>query len=119
DEHRWQARERAVERFSCVVLLKGDGTLVGAPGEGPLVDGGHPSLATAGTGDVLTGIVGAFLAKGMEPRLATAAAATAHTWAAIEAPVDVGLVASDRLDSLLRALRWGSAPRVRSTPWRL
>ena len=92
-------------RFGCVVVLKGTGTLVAAPGKGVLVGGGHPSLATAGTGDVLTGIVGAFLAKGMEPRLAAAAAVTAHTWAAIEAPFDVGLVASDLLDSLPQALR--------------
>ena len=41
-----------------------------------------PSLATAGTGDVLTGIVAAFLAKGLEPRFAAAAAATAHGLAA-------------------------------------
>jgi ADP-dependent NAD(P)H-hydrate dehydratase / NAD(P)H-hydrate epimerase len=100
DEHRLQALERAVERFSCVVLLKGDGTLVGAPAEGPLVCGGFPTLATAGTGDVLTGIVGSFLAKGMDARLATAAAATAHTWAAIEAPQKAGLIASDLLDAL-------------------
>ena len=61
-------------------------------------------MASGGTGDVLTGIVGAFLAKGMEPRLATAAAATAHHWAAIEAPHDAGLIASDLLDSLPKAL---------------
>ena len=44
-------------------------TLVAAPGEGVLVVGsGTPALATAGTGDVLTGIVAAFLAKGMDAR---------------------------------------------------
>ena len=73
DAHRLQAVRRAVERFHCVVLLKGTGTVIAAPGSGSLVNGGHPSLATAGTGDVLTGIVAAFLAKGMEPRVATAA----------------------------------------------
>jgi ADP-dependent NAD(P)H-hydrate dehydratase / NAD(P)H-hydrate epimerase len=100
DAHRLQAIRRAVERFRCVVLLKGSGTLISAPGAGVLVDGGHPSLATAGTGDVLTGIVAAFLAKGMEPRIATAAAATAHNWAAIEASCDAGMIASDLLDAL-------------------
>src|SRR5919109_771362 len=58
--HRLQALSRAVDRFGCVVLLKGTGTLIGASGKRVLVDGGHSSLATAGTGDVLTGIVGAF-----------------------------------------------------------
>jgi NAD(P)H-hydrate epimerase len=95
-----EALRRAVDRFRCVVLLKGAGTLIAGPGTGALVDGGHPSLATAGTGDVLTGIVAAFLAKGMEPRLAAAAAATAHHWAAIEASRDMGMIASDLLDAL-------------------
>jgi NAD(P)H-hydrate epimerase len=104
DAHRLEAARRAVDRFACVVLLKGSGTLIAAPGKGVLVDGGHPSLATAGTGDVLTGVVGAFLAKGMEPRLATAAAATAHHWAAIEASRDAGLIARDLLESLPQAL---------------
>jgi len=104
DAHRLEAVQRAVERFDCIVLLKGTGTLIAVEGAGVLVDGGHPSLATAGTGDVLTGVIGAFLAKGMEPRIATAAAATAHHWAAIEASLDAGMVASDLLDALPRAL---------------
>jgi hydroxyethylthiazole kinase-like uncharacterized protein yjeF len=104
DAHRVEAVRRTVERFDCVVLLKGTGSLIAAPGKGVLVDGGHPSLATAGTGDVLTGIVAAFLAKGMDPRLATAAAATAHHWAAIAASYDAGLIASDLLDALPQVL---------------
>jgi NAD(P)H-hydrate epimerase len=104
DAHRTAAVGSAVERFGCVVLLKGAGTLIAAPGTGVLVDGGHPILATAGTGDVLTGIVAAFLAKGMDPRLATAAAATAHHWAAIEVSLDAGLIASDLLDALPKVL---------------
>jgi hydroxyethylthiazole kinase-like uncharacterized protein yjeF len=100
DAHRLEALERAVKRFECVVVLKGAGTLVGAPGEGVLVAGGFPTLATAGTGDVLTGIIAAFLAKGVDPRLAAAAAVTAHTHAAIGAPQKPGLIASDLLDVL-------------------
>jgi ADP-dependent NAD(P)H-hydrate dehydratase / NAD(P)H-hydrate epimerase len=100
DAHRLAALEQAVERFGCVVVLKGAGTLVGAPGQGVLVAGGFPSLATAGTGDVLTGIVAAFLSKGMEPRLAAAAAVRAHTDAAVAARQKPGLIASDLLDVL-------------------
>jgi ADP-dependent NAD(P)H-hydrate dehydratase / NAD(P)H-hydrate epimerase len=100
EAHRLEALRRAVERFRCVVLLKGEGTLVGAPGTGALVSGGFPSLATAGTGDVLTGVVASFLAKGMDARLATAAAARAHTQAAVTAPHKAGLVASDLLETL-------------------
>ncbi len=79
--------------------------LVGAPGEGVLVcSTGRPSLATAGTGDVLTGIIGAFLAKGLEPRLAAAAGATALGQASIETAQQAGLVASDLLSALPRTL---------------
>jgi NAD(P)H-hydrate epimerase len=101
DAHRLEAARRAVERFQCVVLLKGEGTIVAAPGAEPtLVCPGSPSLATAGTGDVLTGIIGSFLAKGMPPRLAAAAGATAHTAAAEAAPHQAGLVASDVVANL-------------------
>ena len=104
DAHRLEALARAVDRFDCVVLLKGYGTLVGSPGNGALVCAGHPSLATAGTGDVLTGIVGSFLAKGMAARLAAAAAATAHTLAARESEQKAGLVAGDVVETLPRVL---------------
>ena len=64
----------------------------------------QPSLATAGSGDVLTGIVAAFLAKGLEPQLAAAAAAVAHGLASRLAEPQLGLVASDLLPALQRAL---------------
>ena len=103
--HRLAALERAVDRFGCVVLLKGADTLVGAPGEGVLVHvSKEPGLATAGTGDVLTGIVAAFLAKGVDARFAAAAAAAAHARAAQRASQQAGLVASDVISLLPRAL---------------
>lgn len=103
--HRLEAARRAAERFHAVILLKGADTLVAAPGEGVLVvDLGPPALATAGTGDVLTGIVAAFLAKGLAPRLAAAAAAAAHGLAANLVPEQAGLVASDVVAALPLAL---------------
>jgi NAD(P)H-hydrate epimerase len=106
--HRLASVREAAERFGCVVVLKGPDTLVAAPGGGVLVSAlGLSSLATAGTGDVLTGIVAAFLAKGMEPQLAAAAAAAAQQRASVEAPQRAGLVAGDLIDALPRAL--GSA----------
>ena len=105
DAHRLAAARRAAERFGCVVLLKGADTLIAAAGDGVLVSAhGLPSLATAGTGDVLTGIVAAFLAKGMEPRLAAAAAAYAHGAASRAAVQRAGLIASDLIDALPRIL---------------
>jgi NAD(P)H-hydrate epimerase len=104
--HRLASVREAAERFGCVVLLKGPDTLVAAPGRGVLVSAsGLPSLATAGTGDVLTGIVAAFLAKGMEPQRAAVAAAVAQQRASVVAPQRAGLVAGDLLDALPRVLR--------------
>jgi len=105
EAHRLDAVRRAASRFGCVVLLKGADTLVAAPREGVLVAGyGEPSLATAGTGDVLTGVAAAFLAKGMEPRIAAAVAAVAHGVASRLVPNQAGLVASDLLPALQRAI---------------
>ncbi len=105
DAHRLEAVRRATEKYNCIVLLKGADTLVAAPGEGVLVSAaGTPALATAGTGDVLTGVVAAFLAKGMDARLAAAAAAFAHGRASQLAPHQVGLVASDVITALPQAL---------------
>jgi NAD(P)H-hydrate repair Nnr-like enzyme with NAD(P)H-hydrate dehydratase domain len=67
-------------------------------------DLGTPALATAGTGDVLTGIVAAFLAKGLEPRIAAAAAAAAGGVASELLDPQRGAVASDLLTTLPRAL---------------
>jgi ADP-dependent NAD(P)H-hydrate dehydratase / NAD(P)H-hydrate epimerase len=102
--HRLAAVTEAAERFGCVCLLKGADALIAAPGAGVLVTAlGPPSLATAGTGDVLTGVIGAFLAKGMEARLAAAAGAVACDVAARLGP-SRGLVASDVVALLPAAL---------------
>ena len=98
--HRLEAVKRAAENFQCVCLLKGADTLVAAPGEGVLVVSlGTPALATAGSGDVLTGIVAAFLAKGIDARTA-AAAATAAQQLASRAISQSGAVASDVVAAL-------------------
>jgi NAD(P)H-hydrate epimerase len=98
--HRLEAVQRGADRFGCVCLLKGADTIVAAPGQGVLVVVAEaPGLASAGTGDVLTGIIAAFLAKGIEPRLAAAAAAVAHALAARSLP-QRGLVASDVVEAL-------------------
>jgi len=105
DAHRLEAVRRAVDRYRCVVLLKGPDTIVAGPGEGVLVrTNGTPGLATAGTGDVLTGVIGSFLAKGMDARLAAAAGAVAQGRAAELSPQQAGMVASDVVEALPRAL---------------
>ena len=105
DAHRLEAARRAASRFRAVVLLKGADTIVQAPEAGPIVcDLAPPSLATAGSGDVLTGVIASFLAKGLEARLAAAAGAVAHGAAAASVPHQAGLVASDVVAALPAAL---------------
>jgi NAD(P)H-hydrate epimerase len=105
DAHRLDAARRAASRFGAVVLLKGADTIVASPREGVLVATyGTPALATAGSGDVLTGIVAAFLAKGMDARLAAGTAAVAHGVAAELIDPQPGAIASDLLPALQRAL---------------
>lgn len=103
--YRLAAAREAAAAFQAVVLLKGADTIVAAPDGMTIVcDLGPPSLATAGTGDVLTGVVGAFLAKGVEPTTAAAGAAVAHALAASAVPHQAGLVASDLVASIPTAL---------------
>jgi len=93
--HRLEAVRRGAETFRCVCLLKGADTLVAAPGQGVLVVSlGTPALATAGSGDVLTGIVAAFLAKGVDARTAAAAGAAAQQLAS-RVITQSGAIASD------------------------
>ena len=74
DAHRLAAAREGAQRFGAVVLLKGADTIVAAqPGDVVVCDAGTPALATAGTGDVLTGVVAAFLAKGLDAMAAAAA----------------------------------------------
>jgi NAD(P)H-hydrate epimerase len=105
---RLNAAQTGADDVGAVVLLKGADTLVAAPGRGVLVcDLGNPGLATAGTGDVLTGIVGAFLAKGMDGRTGAAAAAAAGGEAArlaAERHGTAGMIASDVIEALSKTL---------------
>ncbi len=99
DDRLAAARELAVAAGS-VVLLKGPSTVVAGPDGRVLVSTtGGPWLATAGTGDVLSGILGAFLARGVPALEAAAAAAWVHGRAA-DVAGHVGLVASDLLGAL-------------------
>jgi hydroxyethylthiazole kinase-like uncharacterized protein yjeF len=98
--HRLEAAKRGAERFRCVCLLKGADTLIAEPGKGVWVCAlGTPALATAGSGDVLTGVVSAFLAKGLDARDASGAAAAACQLASKQIP-QRGAVAGDVIHTL-------------------
>ena len=87
-----------------VVLLKGPATVVASPkGDVLVVDHGDERLATAGSGDVLAGMIGALLAAGVDPARAAAAAAWLHADAARRGPRR-GLLAGDIIDLIPSAL---------------
>jgi NAD(P)H-hydrate epimerase len=105
DARRLASVQEAAEKFNAFVVLKGEDSLVAEPGGGVLVSAlGLPSLATAGTGDVLTGIAAAFLAKGVLPHYAAAGACAAQQLASHAAAQRYGLVASDVIKALPRVL---------------
>ena len=96
----------AARRFDAVVLLKGHCTLVAAPDGRVLVNVARGSwLATAGSGDVLSGLIGALLAAGLDPWFAAGAAAYVHSLAADLAARGVPTSASQILAAVPDALR--------------
>ena len=91
------------QELNLTVMLKGAGTVTAAPdGQAWINPTGSQALASGGTGDVLAGMVGAFLAGGAEPIAAGAAAAYYHGKAAdvVASPSRRGLLASDLLGAL-------------------
>src|SRR5699024_2450322 len=106
--------------LGATVLLKGSVTVIAGPdGTAYAEHAGHSWAATAGSGDVLTGIIGALLAAGIEPARACAAAARVHSTAAglaaeggrgrgdtAGAPVSAGTIL-DAVRPAVRAVRTG------------
>ncbi len=97
-DDRLTALDALVDRFQSVTVLKGAGSLVGAPQETPaLCDRGNPGMATAGMGDVLTGLVAGIAAQCGDLTAATRVAVFVHAAAADDAALggERGLIASD------------------------
>jgi hydroxyethylthiazole kinase-like uncharacterized protein yjeF len=95
----------AAEQARAVVVLKGDDTLVADPaGRVAVSRGGSPALATAGTGDVLTGVIAALLAQGLDAFVAAAAGVFLHAAAGREAArrqgAPEGVIATDVIAAL-------------------
>ena len=102
-----------------VVLLKGPVTVVASPdGRALFCAAGSPRLATAGTGDVLSGVIGAFIARGLPPFEAAALAAHAHGRAAGRGPAE-GLVAGDLPDLVAAWLSEVAADEAGDVPRRV
>jgi NAD(P)H-hydrate epimerase len=107
--HRLGAAREAARAASAVLVLKGDDTIV-TDGERVAVNAiSAPGLATAGTGDVLSGIAAALLARGLEPFAAACAAVVAHARAGRDAARRIGaaesVIATDVIESIPAGLR--------------
>jgi NAD(P)H-hydrate epimerase len=109
DAHRLASAREAARAAGAILLLKGDDTIV-TDGERVAVNAlSAPALATAGSGDVLSGMIAAMLARGLDPFAAACAAVVAHARAGQEAARRLGaaesVIASDVIAVIPRALR--------------
>ncbi len=114
ESHRLESARRAAAELGVTVLLKGSTTVIATPdsAEPAVVNAtGTPWLATAGSGDVLSGLAGALLAQGLEPaRSAAGAAAFLHGMAGRLAARDAPIGAADILTALPDAFRLVESP---------
>lgn len=115
---RTEAARAAAAEWGAVIVLKGAGTVVAAPDGRVSVDPHQvPALATGGTGDVLSGVLGALLAQGMPEYEAAVTAVYVHAAAGRQIAArlgDSGLLASDLLlevPAVMRRLRAGEGGR--------
>jgi NAD(P)H-hydrate epimerase len=105
-EDRVAAARALAADLQAIVLLKGPGTVVAAPWGAAIVNAtGSAALATAGTGDVLTGVIAGLIARGADVFHAASTGAYVHGVASEVAPDAPDLVASDLVAALPRTLQ--------------
>ena len=106
---RLAASEALVAAFGATCVLKGSGTLIAEAGQTTAINTrGNPGMASAGMGDVLSGIVGALLGQGLSPFEAARTGVMLHALCADRFAVDAdeaGLIAGDIIDLIPRVMR--------------
>lgn len=98
------------QQYNIIIVLKGHYTTIVRPdGRVYINSSGNPGMATAGAGDVLTGIIAALMAQGYKPELASVIGVYVHGLAgdlAVEQTGEYGLIASDIIDNIGKAIRY-------------
>jgi NAD(P)H-hydrate epimerase len=108
----WEVAQPLAAQWGVTLLIKGPCTAIASGGRALVHTRPNPALATAGTGDVLTGIIGGLLARGLPPLEAAALGTWIHGEAGARAAVGVragGLLASDLLSHIPSALALAAA----------
>ena len=109
DENRSSVAKKFARQYHCILLLKGHKTVVASPaGEVYMNTTGNPGMATAGSGDVLTGMIAAFLGQGLSGFQAAKYAAYLHGKAgdlAAKEKTAVSMIATDIIEKIPKALR--------------
>lgn len=107
-ENRVKTAIRAASLLKAIIVLKGAGTVIASPeGDVYINSTGSPALATAGTGDVLTGTIGGFLAQGLKPLQAALLGVYVHGLAGDLVALEKGyrgVLASDVVETLPLAI---------------
>jgi len=106
---RKEVAKNFVKAYNCVIALKGHRTVV-ADAQGRCFENstGNPGMATAGSGDCVAGMIGAFLCQGLDAFSATKYAAYVHGLAgdlAAQRKTQIGMIASDIIDSIPEAIK--------------
>lgn len=108
-KNRVKVAEETAREFGVIVVLKGNKTIIAEPGGNVYINPtGNPGMATGGTGDVLTGIIGGLIAQGFEPVLAAQAGVYLHGLAgdfAAREKGQRGLIAGDILEKLPHTIK--------------
>ena len=100
--NRLAAAQSLADRWQCVVVLKGSGSVIAGPGQIPQINPtGNARLATAGTGDVLAGLIGSYLAQQQEVFSASCAAVYRHGAVADLWPASAGALTAHQLAQAL------------------
>ena len=106
-KNRIESAKKLQKKYKCIIVLKGQGTIICNKKEMYLCSSGGPELAVAGTGDILSGVIGSLIAQGLTPLDAAIAGVGLHAQAGENFATDVGrigLAASELIPQIRKLL---------------